>query len=240
MQFRITFQVLQPGQLMPLSYQYELSSWIYSRIHQSDSEFANFLHGQGYGLDNKRFKLFTFSNLWVPPRYEIIDDRMKVWSREISFVVSFLVPRAAAELITGLFKEHRFALGDKISRLDLKTQTIEVLQPLEERSGTLQLRATSPILLSKAHRNTQGKLQHDYLAPSAPDYAERFLNNLLKKHQSALAHGLAAPLPEVYETHFKCLSPKPKSSLIRIKADGDNSICGEGWKALDGEFPLGS
>ncbi len=63
MRLKIHFRVVKPGQWLPLSYQYELSAWIYRIIGSADSDFAEFLHSKGYGRGKKRFKLFTFSNL---------------------------------------------------------------------------------------------------------------------------------------------------------------------------------
>ncbi|MEM6632617.1 MAG: CRISPR-associated endoribonuclease Cas6, partial [Bacteroidota bacterium] len=102
MQFRITLRLKQPGQLLPLSYQYELSAWIYHLLEQANSDFAKFLHEEGYLAGKKRFKLFVFSNLHIPHGgYTILDDRMKIHAREISFVISFLVPQAAQDLLMG-------------------------------------------------------------------------------------------------------------------------------------------
>ena len=50
MKLKITLEVKQKGQLLPLSYQYELSSWIYGLIYKGDNEFARFLHSKGYDL----------------------------------------------------------------------------------------------------------------------------------------------------------------------------------------------
>ncbi|MEM6628491.1 MAG: hypothetical protein AAF694_02415, partial [Bacteroidota bacterium] len=65
-------------------------------------------------------KLFVFSNLHIPHGgYTILDDRMKIHAREISFVISFLVPQAAQDLLMGLFKEQSFRLGDRITGIDV-------------------------------------------------------------------------------------------------------------------------
>lgn len=61
--------------VLPVNYQYELSSWIYKVINQSDPVFAKWLHDRGFSNDNKQFRLFTFSNLMVP-QYEIAGDRL--------------------------------------------------------------------------------------------------------------------------------------------------------------------
>ena len=218
MQFKITFSVLQPGQLLPLSYQYELSSWIYKLIGRANSEFGEFLHSQGYVSGNKNFKLFTFSRLWIPRPYEILDDRMKIYAREISFCVSFLVPQAAQELIMGLFREERTKIGDKITQVDLQVKSIEILPPLSLDSIPVRLKTISPLMVGKPVKSDAGKLRHQYLSPVDPEYTTYFFNNLLAKHQTALEHQLAQSITENPALGFRLLSDKPQRSLIRIKA----------------------
>ena len=217
MQFKITFTVLQPGQMLPLSYQYELSSWIYQVMGKANSEFSQFLHSQGYLSGNKKFKFFTFSHLYVP-KYQRLDDRMQIQCKEISFVVSLLVPQAAEQLIMGLFREEHTRLGDAITQVDLQVQRIEILPPVVLESSPIQLRTTSPLMVAKAYMHSHGKLRHEYLAPTHPAYAEYMFNNLLVKHQTAVAHQLAAPIPSKPRLEFRLLSEKPRPALIRIKA----------------------
>ncbi|MCO6478217.1 MAG: CRISPR-associated endoribonuclease Cas6 [Phaeodactylibacter sp.] len=218
MQFRITFRVKEPGQLLPLSYQYELSSWIYKLIGSSDSEFGDFLHTRGYASGNKRFKLFTFSNLYVPPKYEILGDRMKVYSRSISFVASFLVEEAAQGMILGLFREQELQLGDRISRLALVVQQVEALPPPEIKGPATRLRATSPILVSEPEAREGGKLWHNYLHPAEEQYERYFIQNLKQKYEAARKHQLVEPLNIDQPMAFRLLSNKPKKRGIRIKA----------------------
>lgn len=218
MQFKITFKVQQPGQLLPLSYQYELSSWIYKLIGSSDSEFGNFLHNKGYISGKKRFKLFTFSQLDVPPRYEIQGDRMKIYSQEIFLKVSFLVERAAQDMILGLFKQQKLRLGDRISQVDLEVKHIQTLPPPNLSDNIVRLRTLSPILVSEPVVRENGKLWHNYLSPTAEQYAHYFFQNLKDKYATARQHDLIDEIDISQPMRFELLSNKPKKRAIRIKA----------------------
>ena len=218
MQFKITLQILHPGQLLPLSYQYELSSWIYSLIRNSNSGFAEFLHDKGYVTDKKRFKFFTFSNLYVPPPFEIQGDRMKVNSREISFVASFLVPQTAQDMVLGLFGGEAFRIGDKISAVDLKVKGAEIRRPFTPQTGPVRITTTSPLLLAKAYTLPNGKLRHQYLAPTDEGYADLFFQNLHQKYQTAQAHQLVNALSDNTPCTFRLLNRPVKRRTIRIKA----------------------
>lgn len=227
MQFKITFHVDTPGQLLPLSYQYELSSWIYRLIGDSDSAFADFLHKQGYVEGSKRFKLFTFSNLYVP-KFEIQGDRMKVLSGEVSFVASFLVTQAAQDMIMGLFNNQRLRLGDKISQLDLSVKSADMLRLPSLHGDRFHFRTTSPILVSRPEARPNGKLIHDYLHPADEAYSEYFFRNLLDKYQSARNHDLVGAVDINAPMAFRLLSEKPKRRGIRIKAftPGETKVIG--------------
>ncbi len=227
MQFKISFQLQQPGQLLPLSYQYELSAWIYKLISASDSAFGRFLHTQGYTSNNKRFKFFTFSSLYVP-EFEIQGDRMKILSPNISFVVSFLVQQAAQDMIIGLFQNQQLRLGDRISQVDLSVEQVHTLPTLKIEKSTVKLRATSPLLVSQPEEKENGKLQHQYLSPAQKNYSHYFWKNLFDKHHTAQKHQLIGDWPEKPVPIFRLLSTSPKKRGIRIKAftDAETKIIG--------------
>ncbi|WP_154858646.1 hypothetical protein [Cyclobacterium xiamenense] len=62
MRLLITLQK-EAGSLLPINYQYELSSLIYKTIDRADSHFSDFLHQQGYLAFGRSFRLFTFSRI---------------------------------------------------------------------------------------------------------------------------------------------------------------------------------
>ncbi|MDR0547602.1 MAG: hypothetical protein LBG77_08535 [Dysgonamonadaceae bacterium] len=53
------------GNQLPLNYQYELNAFIYRAIAQADSEYAGWLHENGFRLNGRSFKLFTFSRIYL-------------------------------------------------------------------------------------------------------------------------------------------------------------------------------
>jgi len=77
--------------VLPINYKCELSSWIYRTINASDSGFARWLHQSGYTNENRKFKLFTFSNL-IPGAYHVEGDRLVIGSENTELTVSFYLP----------------------------------------------------------------------------------------------------------------------------------------------------
>ncbi len=218
MRFQIIFRVLKPGQLLPLSYKYELSAWVYKQIKRADTPFADFLHRQGYMLDSKRFKLFTFSDLHVP-KFKIIGDRMQIWAHEISFVISFYVDRVAESMVLGTFQKEgaEFRLGDDVSQVVLRTESIQVL-PFSIPVGTLRLTTTSPMVVSRMADETKGEKHAQYLSPEMGNFEHYFIQNLLAKYKVARKHGLIKKTTIEDPHTFRLLSTRLKSRKITIKA----------------------
>jgi len=194
--------------LLPLSYQYELSSWIYKVLNEGDPAFALWLHDMGYKALNMPFKLFTFSNLIIP-EYRIAGDRLHIVSSNIKLILSFLPDEAITPFITGLFKERHFVLGDKVSQVAFEVSQISALPKIEFKDRMV-FRTLSPIFVSKKDPVTGGQM---YLSPESEGYAQQIHQNVQDKYE---AFNKLKPDPDWPETQIRLLS-KPKSKLIAIK-----------------------
>ena len=62
MRVKLTFRSEEPL-VIPVQYNYAVQSMLYDNISQ---ELADFLHDEGFTLNDQRFKLFTFSRLEGP------------------------------------------------------------------------------------------------------------------------------------------------------------------------------
>ena len=76
------------GLTLPVNYNYPLAGVIYRFLTESNPEYASFLHEEGYPAAEKRFKLFTFSQL-MAERRRITGDKNPF---PFSFNVVRLVP----------------------------------------------------------------------------------------------------------------------------------------------------
>lgn len=208
------------GNILPLNYQYELSSWIYKVINQADSDFAGWLHEQGYTLGGKKFKLFCFSRLMVP-QFKILGDRMKIEADRVQLLISFGLEASAEKFIMGIFQQQQFGLGDKISRVDFEVVQIEA-QESGIYSNEVRFRTLSPICVSKAE-NRNGRPFPIYLSPEDEEYERIFFNNLINKYE-AVNKSRMIPAGAIVEENplmqLKLLNT-PKSRLVTIKAGTD-------------------
>ena len=177
MRFNIVLERTGNEKYIPINYQYELSSAIYRIVDQADSEFAKFLHHQGYRANGRPFRLFSFSRMFFRG-FKVLtaSGRIEHYGREVRLEVSFLVDRIAEEFIKGLFMNQEIFLGDKISGTTYQVQRIEsVSTPIFQH--VMHYRCLSPILVRRK-RPTGGE---DYLNPLEEGYAELILENLLSK-----------------------------------------------------------
>lgn len=218
MRFRLNIHV-SPDALIPINYQYELSSWIYHVINNADSKFANWLHKTGFTDGTRKYKLFTFSNLIIR-NYEIIknDDRLKIKSPEISLILSFLIPEAAEKFIIGLFKNQNFTIGDKISNAQFSIKTIEKLSE-PSWSNQMTFITLSPIIVSYK-KDPKPKSVVEYLSPEDDRFESLLFQNLLRKYAVCAAPLNLSPLNELEfdgQMKFNLLN-KPKAKVITIKA----------------------
>lgn len=185
MRFKIHLERCTIDRFIPINYQYELSSAIYKIIHTANSDFAEFLHDQGYSVDQKPFRLFTFSLLDLD-KVKVIPEagRLEHMGTKASFQFSYLIDRTAEEFIKWIFMNQKFTLGDKITQVSFRVSHIEALEPpifMEK----MTYRCLSPIFIRKK-RSDGGE---DYLHPSDQDYEKLLLSNLISKAQALALTG---------------------------------------------------
>lgn len=216
MRVELTLAISGTDRVLPINYQYEFSAWIYKMIHFGDSEFAVWLHEQGYTSGNKSFKLFTFSNLEVE-RFKVFKDRFKIVSDEAKLILTFHIDEAAQHFVTGLFQNNTFTIGDRKSQVDFEVKSVEALQQPDFPEGNERMRfsSLSPICVTKPVE-VNGSLRAEYLSPKHPEYERRFFENLVTRYKTVHPE-VNGQFDNIDNFHFKAIS-KPKSRLIKIKA----------------------
>ena len=206
----------QPNQILPVNYQYLISSWIYRTLGNANSTYAQKLHEHGYDFGGKKYKLFTFSPL--RPRWFDLNKRAATFTLAKSPTVlelSFYVDEAVQHFVMGLFKDQRFTLSSGRFRADFEVAGIE-MSPPPMLENMMRFRMQTPLCISTKF---DGNDHATYLSPEEDDYVELLLQNLLRKQHAlqpelvgASANGVEIDFP--YD--FKILS-KPQSKLISIK-----------------------
>jgi len=200
------------GNLLPLSYNYEFSSWIYKVLASSDSNYAAWLHNNGFTIEGKRFKFFVFSQLFFDDAKPLKGtDRLVIYGDQAKLFLSFLPQKSTEEFIKGIFMDRDFTLGDYKSKIELKVAGVEAIAPPDFSTGIAQFRTLSPVSISL--KNDEGKIK--FIAPDDDnhDYGTSLINNLKEKYR--IYNGQSFAGEDDFE--FQILS-KPRSKLITIKS----------------------
>jgi len=213
MRFEIHLKVQNRTALLPVDYQYLMSSAVYKLIKAGDEAYSKFLHDEGFSMGLKRFKLFTFSPLRLP-KYKLWKEKgvFELFEKEVSFIVSFMADKAAEAFVKGMFKDQRISIGDRFNQLDMEVTMIEAMpQPLF--LDTMEYQSLSPMVLKKKEA---GKKHGTYLAPDHHEFGEFLINNLISK---AMAYQIASQeYAERPFDHYRFeLLGEYKSKLVRIR-----------------------
>ena len=195
--------------LLPCNYQYELSGCLYKILNEGNQEFTSWLHDCGFCKGLKSFKLFTFSNFYIP-RFRIEGDRLKILTDTVRLVVSFYPIEAIDAFVVGLFRDRRVEIGDRKSRVMFEVSTIERM-PEPEFASRMVFKTLSPIFIEEQFPDT-GRTVH--LQPDSPKFAELLHLNLLEKYRAFYAREPDASWPV---TRLRLLSV-PKAKTITLKA----------------------
>ena len=172
----------RPNGVLSFNYHYALQAVIYKILQRADPVFSKWLHEKGYALSgNKRFKLFTFSDLYGFYKPNFQDQTLQFQTTSVEWLISFCVDTAMEKFITGLFQSQQLTVVTPKGRIDFTVENLEIMESptlLE----TMRFRAMMPICISE---NQEGRPQAKYLAPDEPNYTTLFLSNLANKYHAS-------------------------------------------------------
>ena len=174
----------QPHVIVPWDYQYAIQQWIYQTISRADDTLATMLHDQGYTYEGKSFKLFSFGPWHSFPFRAIPNEGIKFKSPNSEIEVSFVLPSVLSSFVSGLFQDqqHSFYYKGGII-IPITTQKIEILhEPLFiDGPQTYSIKTGARISIK-----VEGIDNPQYIGPDHPEYHQRFVANLIHKHNASL------------------------------------------------------
>ena len=164
------------GLTLPINYNYMLAGVIYRFLAESDPEYASFLHNEGYLAAEKRFKLFTFSQL-MAARRRVTGENIHFGST-LTWSVSSPVERFLSHFADTLLTEGSLSFGQRQLRIrDVTVPRIPRFQP------EMQFRCLSPIVMT-TKRERNGKQAMHYCLPDDPVFSDLIRQNLIRKHEA--------------------------------------------------------
>lgn len=185
MRLKILLQCVSKPAVIPINYNYQFSAAIYLLLKFGSPEFSQFLHDQGYKIDNKNFKLFTFAlKLW---KYEILTNsnfsgsHFKLLSPYVDLIISSpMVDTFIKNFVIGTFEKQKIFIvyPEYVTKFLIKE--VELI-PDPQFTNEMNFRLLNPIVLSTMV-NRNGKLSPYYFRINDDGLIENLKQNLLRKY----------------------------------------------------------
>ena len=187
MRIRLSIKQNKPDQLIPINYQFLISSFIYRTIENSDSKYSKWLHDSGFMNGIKNFKMFTFSKLNIPKSSFVSlygKNFLKVESSKIEFIISMLSNKTVENFITGMFMDQKMNIYEKNIESEFTVNTVEMVPEPEVREEMI-FKTISPMVISRSSIHN-GKLSQEYMSPEDPEYFKYLKKNIAEKHTALM------------------------------------------------------
>lgn len=169
---RIKLRLGKPDTAIILAqyYNHYIQGLVYQHL---ETHLATLLHDEGIGEGSKRFRYFTFSRLMGDFRRE--EDRL-VYPRGATLFIASPNTQFMESFLLNLLTDGQLRIGDA----EVSLMKAEVI-PTPSYQKEVLLKALSPITLRDTLRLAPGKRYTHYLAPIAPDFSPRIIENLRHK-----------------------------------------------------------
>ena len=175
MRIKIVFPVNNPVTL-PINCNAYLTGVIYRFLRHSDQAYASFLHQTGYQQEQRRFKLFTFSQLRAKRR-RILDGSI-CFQSEISWYLSSPKDEFVTHLASSLLVQQHLNLGHQ--RLRVGSVTAIEAPKIE---SSMNFTCLAPVTMS-TKREWNGRLSTYYCLHDDDQLPDLIHQNLRRKYQA--------------------------------------------------------
>lgn len=166
---------------LPLQYNHIVQAFIYNNI---DKDLAIFLHDEGYILNNRTFKLFTFSKIFGD--YTIDKENKKIYfTSPIEVIIKTPLERFANSLLNSIILKSELILGEnnlKLLEYQIINDSLDMnLDDKTKTNITINVKTLSPITIYSTLKTSDNKNYTCYFLPGDPKFDELLNSNLEKK-----------------------------------------------------------
>lgn len=181
--------------LLPIQYNHILQAFIYNAI---DERLAAFLHDQGFTVDGRAFKLFTFSR--VQGSFSIDRERQVIhFGREFQLSLASPLVEFCQSVCQRVMQAEVLRLG----QTSVRAVEAEVSEP-HVSGEEITVRSLSPVTVYSTLLKPSGQKYTCYFQPGEKDFNNLITTNLARKFQALNPDW---PIPEG-EVHVSVHSPK--------------------------------
>lgn len=203
----LTVQSEYSGNILPVSYQYELSSCIHRLLTEDRTAYEQWLGINGFLPEmNTQYKLMSVSNFYIP-KIKVEEDRLYVLAKRVQLWISTLPERGTEEFFQKIFLEREILIGDRRSQVGFKIDALVKSNPVEY-TETMTYLSLSPIVITCMRANRS----FEYVGPDSPDYEQLLLRSILDKYR----YFYGKEFPFDADLKFELIAP-PKRKGIFIK-----------------------
>ena len=225
---RIVIELMSKDKVvLPVGFNRYIQALIYNLIDMADS---NWLHNTGYKMENKSFKLFTFSSILEMGRY-IKEERLFIFPNKISFTVSSPVDWILEEVAKNTITNDSLQLGNNY----LSVLSINVLKQPVFKSNKIKIRAVTPIEVHSTFQKSNGKKITHYYTPFEDEFNSMINFNLRDKRKALFNDNFESDIT------IKPLFKGNNYERIVYFGTGENKTIVKGWKGyfeLNGDIKL--
>jgi len=172
---RITIEFSSEKEVkVPIHYNYILQGLLYRNL--SDKDYRNFLHQDGYRVDNKQFKLFTYSRLLG--KFRMYKEEGKIgFMPPFKLIVSSAIEQFITDLAETLIRSDFNFMGNE--RAEVTSISVHKENPLADQ---VQIKMLSPVV---AHTTTieDDKKRTNYFSPWDENFQLLVNRNLYRKYE---------------------------------------------------------
>ncbi|MFA5576378.1 MAG: CRISPR-associated endoribonuclease Cas6 [Tissierellaceae bacterium] len=203
--------------ILPIHYNNMLQAFIYRNI---EGELADFLHNEGYIVNKRKFKLFTFSRI-----LKRADRKGGLFNfgRSLDFLVASPLDKFCKSIANSMLKGEDLFLGKN----SIKTDQIQIFDPKVEGDEIMVETLSGIVAYSTLLKSDNSKYTHFY-TPGEGDFERIVTENLRKKYLALHKVDLGPeqkleiiPIdkPRQNISYYKDFVIKPVDGKFRIKGD---------------------
>ncbi len=161
--------------VIPVNYNHYIQGLIYQHL---PTQLSNEIHNEGFQLGGRKFKLFSFSQLFVENGYFDFNRHVKVLatSKMISFYLSSAVEEILHGFASSMARENLIKLGSNL----LEISAIEVIKK-PNLSNQITYKTLSPITMYSTLLTPDNRKKTYYYNPFEEEFSKLIHRNLLKK-----------------------------------------------------------
>lgn len=176
MRIKITFVPVDNKLILPIHYNHIIQGMIY---HNLGNALSQWYHDQGFAYYKRRFKLFTFSRLFVRNREYLTDQRKIIVKGPTDLWISAMEKEFLESLVLYLLKRDEIVLaGQKCYLKCVETKNFE--NEAEKRVKRVVVETMSPVTV---YRTVEGKSKNKtkYVSPYEDEFESLIIDNLARK-----------------------------------------------------------